>query len=85
MIKIIIAVITTIVLVAGTIQGAASYAEYCDQDVDDYVSYYYSYYNNQRDFKYCDFSDGDRQHDPDVDFLTIIIVTGIGALSWVSS
>ena len=79
MIKIIIAVITTIVLVAGTIQGAASYAEYCDQDVDDYVRYYFG------DYKRCDFSDGDRQHEPDVDFLTIVIVTGIGALSWVSS
>ena len=85
-IKIIIAIITTVVLVAGTIQGAASYAKYCDQDAEDfsYVSYYYGYYNNGRDFKYCDFSDDDRQHDPDVDFITIVIVTGIGALSWVS-
>ena len=83
-IKIIIAVITTIVLMAGTIQGAASYAKYCDQDVEDYFGYYYSY-NNERDrIKFCDFSDDDRQHDPDVDFITVVVVTGIGAFSWVS-
>ena len=33
-VKIIIAVITTIILGAGTIQGVASYAEYCDAEVD---------------------------------------------------
>lgn len=64
---------------AGTIQGAASYAEYCDQDDYDYFSFYFG------DVKRCDFSDGNDQHEPDVDFLTIVIVTGIGALSWVSS
>ena len=30
------------------------------------------------------FSDDDRRHDPDVDFLTVVIVTGIVAFSWVS-
>ena len=73
MIKIVIAIITVIVLVAGLIQGAVSYAEYCDQDV-------YSYY----DFKYCDFISPDRQHDPDVNFLGVVIVSGIAAFSWVS-
>lgn len=81
-IKIIIAVITTIVLVAGTIQGAASYAEYCDQDTNDYFSYYYGYIYNSNQ-KLCEFSDGDSQHDADVDFLTIVIVTGIEAFFWV--
>ena len=65
---------------AGFIQGAVSYAKYCDQDIGTY-SYNYNVYS---DFKYCDFGNADRQHDPDVDFLTVVIVSGIAAFSWVS-
>ena len=74
MIKIIIAVITAIELGAATIQGAASYAEYCN---DDNGYYYYLKY------KRCDFSNDERKHEPDVDFLAVVIVTGIGAFFWV--
>ena len=70
-IKIIIAVITAIELGAATIQGSASYAEYCKDDDD---IYYY---------KLCDFSNEERKHEPDVDFLAVVIVTGIGAFFWV--
>ena len=75
MVKIVTAVLVTIVLGAGTIQGAVSYAEYCDDDDD--------YYND--DYKRCDFSNSERQHDPDVDFVSVVIVTGICAFFWVSS
>ena len=84
MVKIITAVLTTIVLVTGTIQGAASYAEYCDDESDeDYRYFYQNIYGNN--YTRCDFSNSNRQHDADVDFLTVVIVTGIAALSWVSS
>ena len=76
MVKIITVVLTTIVLVTGTIQGAASYAEYCN---DGEFDYYANYYYNR-----CYFSNSDRQHDHDVDFLTVVIMTGMVALSWVS-
>ena len=59
MIKIIIAVLTIIELGAGTIQGAASYTEFCNQ-------LYYTYYTYH--FVYCDFYDDDREHSSDVDF-----------------
>ena len=75
MIKIIIAVLTVIELGAGTIQGAASYTEFCNQ-------LYYVYYSYR--FVYCDFYNDDRKHDSDVDFLAVVIVTGIGAFFWVS-
>ena len=63
----------TIVLGAGAIQGAVSYAEYCDDD---------DYYGD--DYKRCDFSNSERQYDFDVDFVAVVIVTGICAFFWVS-
>ena len=75
MIKIIIAVITIIVLGAGTIQGAASYTEFCNQ--------FYFRYGSYRAVN-CDFYTDDRRHDSDVDFVAVVIVTGIGAFFWVS-
>ena len=80
-IKIIIAVITAIVLGAATVHGAASYAEYCNDD-DENDHYFYYYFNNP---KLCDFSNDEREHEPDVDFLAVVIVTGICAFFWVSS
>ena len=93
MVKIVLAVIATIVLGAGTIQGAASYTEFCNDD--DFIpldrvlggysyNYYYGYVGHG-DYKRCDFYSEKRQHDPDVDFLTIVIVAGIATLFWVSS
>ena len=73
MVKIVTAVLVTIVLGAGTIQGAVSYAEYCDDD---------DYYGV--DYKRCDFSNSERQYDFDVDFVAVVIVTGICAFFWVS-
>ena len=67
--------ITIIVLGAGTIQGAASYTEFCNQ--------FYFHYGPYR-FVYCDFYNDDRKHDYDVDFVAVVIVTGIGAFFWVS-
>ena len=75
MVKIITAVLTTIVLVTGTIQGAVSYTEYCN---DGEFDYYTNYYYNR-----CYLSNSDRQHDHDVDFFTVVIMTAIAALSWV--
>ena len=93
MVKIVLAVIATVVLGAGTIQGAASYTEFCNDD--DYIpldyalaehSYSYRYRHvGREDYKRCDFYSEKRQHDPDVDFLTIVIVAGIATLFWVSS
>ena len=76
MVKIITAVLTTVVLVTGTIQGAVSYAEYCN---DGEFDYYANYYYNR-----CYFSNSDRQHDHDVEFLTVVIMTEMAALFWVS-
>ena len=69
----VIAVLVTTVLGAGTIQGAVSYAKYCDDD---------DYYGD--DYKRCDFSNSERQHDPDVDFVAVVITTGICAFFLVS-
>ena len=93
MVKIVLAVIATIVLGAGTIQGAASYTEFCndddfislDRDLSGYGYNYYYGYGGHEDYKRCDFYSEKRQHDPDVDFLTIVIVAGIATLFWVSS
>lgn len=84
MIKIVIAVLTIIELGAGTIQGAASYTEYCKGE----SSYYIYGYNNRRYghvyLPHCEFYNGARKHDPDVDFLAVVIVTGISTYFWVS-
>ena len=87
MIKIVIAVLTIIELGAGTIQGAASYTEYCNDDGSQYVYVYHPYRYHQYEYvylKHCDFYTDDRQHDPDVDFLAVVIVTGINTFFWVS-
>ena len=89
-VKIVLAVIAIIVLGAGTIQGAASYSEYCydddtSTDLDRVLSGTDSYYGPvPRDYRRCDFYSERRQHDPDVDFLTIVIVIAVAALFWVS-
>ena len=71
MVKIVLAVIATIELGAVTIQGAASYAEYR--------------YDDGTYYKGCDFYSDESQHDPDVNFLTIVIVIGTATLFWVST
>ena len=91
-VKIVLAVIATIVLGAGTIQGAASYTEYCNDDDVSYLDhnldsngYFGSYVSVEQDYKRCDFYSDERQHDPDVDFLTIVIVIAVATLFWVST
>lgn len=89
-VKIVLAVIAIIVLGAGTIQGAASYTEYCYDDdtttILDHILNDSGSYSGPvpRDYRRCDFYSERRQHDPDVDFLTIVIVIAVAALFWVS-
>ena len=78
------AVLTVIELGAGTIQGAASYAEYCEDDVPNYYNYHYQYEYGGPIVR-CDFYNDDRLDNSDVDFLAVIIVTGISTFCWVSS
>ena len=68
MIKIIINTIVTIVLGTGTIQGAASYGEYYEKDLESF---------------HCDFNHHQRKYDSDIDFLAVVIVSGISAFVWV--
>ena len=68
MIKIIINTIVTIVLATGTIQGAASYGEYCEKDLESF---------------HCDFNHHQRKYDSDIDFLAVVVVSGISAFVWV--
>ena len=69
MIKIFINTIVTIVLATGTIQGGASYGEYCDKE-----SFHCDFYGHYQSQKY----------DYDIDFLAVVIVSAINALAWVS-
>lgn len=69
MIKIIINTIVTIVLVTGTIQGAVSYGEYCDKEYSP-CDFYHHYQS--------------RKYDYGIDFLAVVIVSGINAVVWVS-
>ena len=75
------AVLTVIELGAGTIQGAASYAEYCE---DDDVNYYFYHYVYGGSTVRCDFYNDDRLDNSDVDFLAVVIVTGISTFFWVN-
>ena len=66
---------TTIVLVAGAIQGIASYVDYCNDDDDD---------DDDDDFQQCTYSDHYNRCDfinrgkyaPDVDFIAVIAFSG---------
>ena len=68
---------TVVVLLAGAIQGAVSYIDYCDEhsDNDDYVNSYKE--------KVCDFSSKGK-YNGDVDFVSVVALSGVGALLWVS-
>ena len=87
------AVLTVIELGAGTIQGAVSYAEYCEDDDDEPYNYYHYYFYYYYHYRYaydgstgrCDFYNKGSEHNPDVDFLAVVIVAGIGTFFWVSS
>ena len=76
-IKILLTTFTVVVLVAGTFQGTIAYSNYCDNDDE------YDYLLHK--LKKCDFSDNQYEYDYDVDFIAVIVLTGIGALFWVSN
>ena len=69
---------TVVVLLAGAIQGAVSYIDYCDEhsDNDDYVNSYKE--------KVCDFSSKGK-YNGDVDFVAVVGLSVVGAFLWVSS
>jgi len=75
-IKILLTFFTVTILVAGTFQGIISYSSYCDDDDYDYVS---------RKYKKCEFSKDKYDYDTDVNFIVVVVSTGISALIWVSS
>ena len=75
-IKIFLILFTTIVLVAGAIQGIASYANYCNDHHDDLQ------YSDQH--KKCDFTNRGK-YAADVDFVAVVTFSGVGALLWVSN
>ena len=68
-INFLLAFVTVTVLLAGAAQGAKAYSDYCDDD--------YPY------FKKCDFDHGSRRYDADVDFVVVVVLSGVGALLWV--
>ena len=70
--KIFLIFITAAVLLAGTIQGAVSYANYCSG---------HGNYYGQRE---CDFGKRSESDNADVDFVAVVTVCGVGALFWVS-
>ena len=69
-INFLLAFVTVIVLLAGTIQGALAYSDYCNDD--DYLY-----------FKKCDFDNRSRRYDFDVNFVVVVVLSGVGALLWV--
>ena len=72
-----LAFITVIVLLAGTLQGIIAYSNYCNDDND------YNYYNFGT--KRCEFKHARNKYDADVDFIAVVVLSGVGALFWVSS
>ena len=75
-VKILLASLTVIVLLAGLFQGAISYGDYCGDD---------DHYNQfDDDSKRCDFSSTGK-YTADVDFVAVVILSGVGALLWVST
>ena len=84
--KILLAFVTVTVLFAGTLQGAISYADYCN-DHGDHNNYYginVLEYILDYNKKWCDFSSRGKYND-DVDFVVVVALSGIGLLLWVSS
>ena len=78
MINFFLALITFIVLLAGTIQGAVAYADYCDGHDNSYNPF-------DNVYKRCDFEHRKSRYDADVDFIAVVVLSGIGALVWVSN
>ena len=78
--RILLTFATVVVLLAGAIQGAVSYIDYCDEhsDADDYVDTIINYKE-----KVCDFSSTGK-YNGDVDFVSVVALSGVGALLWVS-
>ena len=82
--RILLTFATVVVLLAGAIQGAVSYIDYCDEhsdqhsDADDYVDTIINYKE-----KVCDFSSKGK-YNGDVDFVSVVALSGVGALLWVS-
>ena len=66
-------------LFAGTLQGAISYSDYCNDNDDHDVLESIIDYNK----KWCDFSSSGK-YNSDVDFIAVVVLAGIGALLWVS-
>ena len=68
-------------LFAGTLQGAISYSDYCNDNDDHDVLEFESIIDYNK--KWCDFSSSGK-YNSDVDFIAVVVLAGIGALLWVS-
>ena len=81
MINFLLAFVTVIVLLAGTVQGALAYSDYChsDDDIFNPFDLVYKFYK----YKRCDFDHGRSKYEPDVDFVAVVALSGVGALFWV--
>ena len=73
-INICLALLTATVLSAGTIQGAVAYSRYCY----DSSAFFFDY------AKKCDFEHAESEYNADVDFVAVVVLSGFGALFWVS-
>ena len=77
--RILLSFLTVVVLFAGSLQGAISYSDYCNDNDDHDVLESIIDYNK----KWCDFSSSGK-YNSDVDFIAVVVLAGIGALLWVS-
>lgn len=79
-IKIFVIFITATVLLAGTIQGAISYADYCTDHHESYYNYYSSFTDHKR--TRCNFAHN--SDSADVDFVAVVVFSGAAAFFYVS-
>ena len=79
-IKICSALVTTAMLVAGTIEGIMAFADFCDGSKYHYSSKVeYLYY-----LKNCYLSSAKHTMGDGADFITIVTLSGVACLWWVS-
>ena len=81
MINFSLAFVTVIVLLAGTVQGALAYSDYCHSD--DNIFNPFNPLNPFDQHKRCDFDHGRSRYEPDVDFVAVVVFSAVGALFWV--
>ena len=80
-INISLALLTATVLLAGAIQGAVDYSRYCHSHGS--LSYH-DWFIGLGYTKRCDFEQARDEYNADVDFVAVLVLSGIGAFFWVS-